>query len=129
MLSPVRIVLNIVFPLLICLVCYVILILSLLTISLFNVLLRYYLNAGCAKWFQLLLDDRNPLQVLVEDQQRMLHFTILLVEQMWLIRNERRNGKSNQENWEEFADRINRLLAAYWDAAIIRLNKRKKRHL
>lgn len=79
----------------------------------------HFATEGCVRWFQILLDAGNLFPMDVADKNKMLHYAVIVFEQMWLVRNQIRFGKCIPD-WQKFSDSILKLSHAYWDARVSR---------
>lgn len=70
---------------------------------------------GCAKWFQLLLDNNNYFPIATDEKDKMLHFAILLFEQLWMWRNKIRLG-APPPKWDNIAKLVVNQIPQYWRA-------------
>lgn len=61
----------------------------------------------------------------LEDKEKILHFGVVLFEQMWLMRNKIRIG-GEIPNWDAFSNSVNRIRKQYWAAVVKRKAHRWK---
>lgn len=77
-----------------------------------QICITHFKEGGISKWIQLLLDEGNMFPLEPEEKQKMLHFAIIMFEQIWLWRNKIRLG-AMMSDWNEMAVQVARLLHSY----------------
>lgn len=85
----------------------------------------HFAEAGYIKWFQLLLDDGDQLPMADSERNKLLHYAVLVFEQMWMTRNRIRLG-GNLPDWHSFGASILKLSQSYWEAGLSRTVGRRR---